>query len=307
MMSLEAMPRSKPTARADRDIAIVAEACRYIEARTGEDGEDGPVSLAELGRHCAMSPFHLQRLFKRVMGVTPRQYADARRLQRLRAGLQEGEGVAAATYGAGFGSSSRVYERAGPLLGMTPATYAKGGKGARIAYSIADSELGRLLVAATPRGVCFVAIGRDDAKLVKELIQEFPAADAMTEDDSALGGAVNAILAHLDGKTPHVDLPLDIRATAFQRQVWQTLARIPPGETRSYGDIARALGNPGAARAVGGACAANPVALVVPCHRALPQTGGTGGYRWGGDVKSAILGKEKMHKPRAAAAGSRAP
>jgi len=277
----------KPT-----EAQLAARVCRYIDARLAQDAADGPVTLAELGRHCAMSPWHLQRLFKRSMGLTPRQYEDARRLARFRAGLQQGEGVAAAAYGAGFGSSSRVYERAGPLIGMTPATYAKGGRGARIGYTIAPSPLGRLLVAATSRGVCFVAIGTEDARLAQELAQEFPAADSIVADDEAIGPAVAALLAHLDGTLPHVDLPLDIRATAFQRRVWQALAGIPSDETRSYAEIARAIGQPKAQRAVGHACALNPVSVVVPCHRVRREDGNLGGYRWGVDVKRRLIARE---------------
>jgi len=272
-------------------VAVVGRACRYIDARMEGDGETG-VTLAELGRHCAMSPWHLQRLFKRIMGVTPRQYADARRLDRFRAGLQQGNGVASATYDAGFGSSSRVYERAGPALGMTPATYAKGGQGTVIAYATAQCPLGRLLVAETPRGVCFVALGERDGTLVDKLRREYPAAAAIERDDKALGQAVRAILDMIDGAEPHVGLPLDIRFTAFQRRVWEELSRIPAGETRSYSEIAAALGNPAAQRAVGRACASNPVPVIIPCHRAIRQDGELGSYRWGAGRKRKLLARE---------------
>ena len=286
--------------RTDPTVEAVRRACRYIDARVeaaAGDGPDqgggaGPVTLAELGVHCGVSPWHLHRLFKRVMGVTPRQYGDARRLARFRVGLQQGDGVAAATYDAGFGSSSRVYERAAGALGMTPATYARGGRGARIAYALAASPLGRLLVAATERGVCFVGLGERDGKLAAELRREFPAAEEIRRDDAALGAAVAALLAYLAGAEPHIDLPLDIRATAFQRRVWEELRRIPPGETRSYTEVARALGQPAAQRAVGRACATNPVALVVPCHRVVRQDGGLGGYAWGLERKRALLERE---------------
>lgn len=290
----EAMRPMKPASKTQ--LAAIQRACRYIEARVADEIESeeaaGPITLAELGRQCGLSPWHLQRLFKQATGVSPRAYADAQRMKKLKAGLKRGEGVAEATYGAGFGSSSRVYERAGRGLGMTPASYAKGGRGAEIAYASALSPLGRLLVAATPKGVCFVSIGKVETDLVAALTAEFPAAEAIRRDRHSLAPALDAILAHLAGKSPHIELPLDIRATAFQRRVWQELTRIPAGETRSYSAIARRLGLPGGARAVGNACAANPVALVVPCHRALRESGELGGYRWGKAVKRKLLAEE---------------
>ncbi len=282
-------PDSKPNG--DSHVAMVGRACRYIDERLAGDG-DSVVTLAELGIHCAMSPWHLQRLFKRTLGVTPRQYADARRLDRFRAGLQQGNGVAAATYDAGFGSSSRVYERAGAALGMTPATYAKGGQGASIFYALTPCPLGRLLVAATLRGVCFVALGTRDGELVAQLHREYPAAAEIARDDELLGQSVAAILEMIDGAEPHAGLPLDIRFTAFQRRVWEELTRIPPGETRSYREIAAALGNPAAQRAVGRACATNPLPVIIPCHRAVRQDGGLGGYRWGTERKRKLLARE---------------
>lgn len=282
----EARP-GKPVA--GKPLDAVERACRFVEAKVAE-GER--FTLAELGAHCGISPWHLQRQFRRVMGVSPHDYADQRRLARFRDELQQGEGVAAATYGAGYGSSSRVYERADSLIGMTPATYAKGGKGAEIAYGTAASPLGRLLAAATARGICFVGFGDSDAALERELRASFPAADSIRRDDRELGAALDELLAHLAGKEPHVDLPLDIRATAFQRRVWQELQRIPLGETRSYGEIARSLGNPGASRAVGRACATNPVPLIVPCHRVEGRDGSLTGYRWGIKRKAQLLEQE---------------
>jgi AraC family transcriptional regulator of adaptative response/methylated-DNA-[protein]-cysteine methyltransferase len=281
----------RPRPCSDDQLAMVQRACRYIDERLAGDG-DTVVTLAELGSHCAMSPWHLQRLFKRTLGVSPRQYADARRLDRFRAGLQQGNGVAAATYDAGFGSSSRVYERAGPALGMTPATYARGGQGASIFYSLTSCPLGRLLVAATRRGVCFVALGARDAELIAQLRGEYPAAAEITRDDALLGQSVAALLEMIDGAEPHAGLPLDIRFTAFQRRVWEELTRIPPGETRSYSEIAAALGNPAAQRAVGRACAANPLPVIIPCHRVVQQDGGLGGYRWGTARKRKLLAAE---------------
>jgi len=278
---------SRKTGRGRLD--AVERACRFIEARV-EAGER--FTLAELGRHCGLSPWHLQRRFREAMGVTPMAYGDQHRLARFRGELQQGEGVAQATYGAGYGSSSRVYERADSLIGMTPATYAKGGKGAEIAYGIAPSPLGRLLAATTARGICFVGLGENERDLEAELHRDFWAADDIRRDDRKLGQSLSTLLAYLAGKEPHADLPVDIRATAFQRRVWQELRRIPLGETRSYGDIAKAMGNEGASRAVGRACATNPVALIVPCHRARGRDGSLTGYRWGIKRKDALLQRE---------------
>jgi len=269
---------------------LVRRACAVLDAAAAE--EAGIPTLAELAGELGVSPWHLQRVFRRRVGVSPRDYADARREARLRWNLRAGESIAAATYGAGYGSSSRVYEDAARRLGMTPASYARGGAGARIAYAIADSPLGRLLVAATEKGVCFVALRDHDGALVAALKAEFPNADALIRDDAAILPALQAVLDYLEGQSPHIDLPLDVRATAFQRRVWQGLLAIPPGETRSYGDLAQELGAPGAARAVGSACANNPVALVIPCHRVTRADGGLGGYRWGVAAKKALLARE---------------
>jgi AraC family transcriptional regulator of adaptative response/methylated-DNA-[protein]-cysteine methyltransferase len=288
------------TAKIDSKIDTVRRACRFIEARIddGEEGAAGNLSLAELGRHCGLSPWHLQRQFKKAMGVSPKQYADAHRLKRFKAGLQQGAGVAAATYDAGYGSSSRVYERAAGALGMTPATYAKGGRGARISYAMTDSPLGQLLVATTSRGICFVGLGQRRGELENVLHAEFPFADEIKRDDAALRTGVASLLDQLGGKAPHRDLPLDIRATAFQRRVWEELRRIPAGETRSYAEIAQSMGQPNAQRAVGRACATNPVAVVVPCHRAVRADGGLGGYRWGVARKEALLAAENVKSGR---------
>ena len=269
------------------NLAQIRAACAHIDTRDGQG-----ITLADLAAAVGLSPWHLQRLFKRAMGVSPRDYADARRSRRFRDELKNGESVAGATYGAGYGSSSRVYEQAQAQLGMTPASYAKGGKGARIIYAIVDSVLGRLLVAATAHGVCFLSLGDVDAPMIAALHDEFPKADSIAPDEAAISPAVDAVLRHLAGETPHVDLPLDVRATAFQRRVWQELIAIPPGETRSYSEIAESLGNPRGQRAVGRACATNPVSIVIPCHRALREDGGLGGYRWGMRRKQALLQRE---------------
>ncbi len=271
----------------DRHLDLVRRVCAHIDGLEGE-----PVTLAELAQALEVSPWHLQRIFKRAMGVSPRDYADARRAERFRAGLRRGDSIAGATYEAGYGSSSRVYEGARWQLGMTPASYAKGGKGAKIAYDIVASPLGRLLVAATAQGVCFVSLGDHEGPLIAALEAEFPAAEAVARDGAAIGPALAQLVAYLAGETPHLDLPLDLRATAFQRRVWQELIAIPYGETRSYSDIARRLGLPGGQRAVARACATNPVPLVIPCHRVTRADGATGGYRWGVQRKAALLATE---------------
>src|SRR5262249_33061313 len=227
------------------------------------NGEQGVVTLAELGSHCGLSPWHLQRLFTRAMGVSPRQYADARRLKRFKAGLQQGGGVAAATYDAGYGSSSRVYERAASALGLTPATYAKGGGVPRTRYAITGTPPGHLRVAAKERGICFFSLGPRREELEQRWHREFPPADSIERSEPELASAVQAIVDFIAGREPHINLPLDIRCTAFQRRVWEELRRIPLGETRSYGEIALAGRQPHAQRAVGHACATNRRPLTV--------------------------------------------
>jgi AraC family transcriptional regulator, regulatory protein of adaptative response / methylated-DNA-[protein]-cysteine methyltransferase len=272
-------------------VSAVRDAAAYIEQRA-EAEADGPVSLKELSDHTGISPWHLQRQFKRVLGVSPRQYDDALRLKRLRKGLKSGVGVAGATFEAGYGSSSRVYERAAAALGMTPANYAKGGQGQAIRYGIAPCSLGLVLVAATLRGVCRVQLGANEATMVQQLGSEFAEAE-IARDDEALEPYLEEILLRLEGEAPHADLPLDIRATAFQRRVWEELRRIPVGETRSYSEIAAAIGNPAAVRAVGNACANNPVAIAIPCHRVLRNDGNLGGYTRITKRKQALIAAEK--------------
>ena len=272
-------------------VSAVRDAASYIEQRA-EAEADGPVSLKELSDHTGISPWHLQRQFKRVLGVSPRQYDDALRMKRLRKGLKSGVGVAGATFEAGYGSSSRVYERAAAALGMTPASYAKGGKGQQINYGIAPCGLGLVLVAATPRGICRVQLGANEPAMVHQLQSEFAEAE-IDRDDEALEPYLEEILRRLEGEAPHETLPLDIRATAFQRRVWEELRRIPVGETRSYAQVAAAIGSPAAVRAVGNACANNPVAIAIPCHRVLRNDGNLGGYAWGIKRKQALIAAEK--------------
>ena len=279
--------RPREVAARDPRVEAVRRLCGYIEANL-----EGPLTLTAFSAQVGISPYHLQRTFKRILGITPRQYADARRMGLFKARLREGQSVTAALYEAGYGSSSRLYERARAELGMTPATYGKGGRGMRIGYTIVPCPLDRLLVAATARGVCAVSLGDSDAALAAALSAEYPEADIRLDRDG-LRPWVGAILDQLRDRQPHLDLPLDVQASAFRRQVWEELRRIPYGRTRSYGEVARALDRPKAARAVARACATNPVALVVPCHRAVRADGQLGGYRWGLKRKRALLEREK--------------
>lgn len=249
-------------------------------------------TLAELGREVGWSPFHLQRSFKRATGVSPRAYAAALKAERLRAGLKAGESVTGAMLDAGYGSSRSLYAASGTALAMTPGAYRRGGAGERIMHAAAESPLGRFTVAATERGVCALRFGDDDEALLQELASEFPRA-SWVHEPTALAPHIAAVQAHLEGRSPALELPLDVKATDFQRRVWALLRDIPYGETRSYTQIAEALGAPTAVRAVARACATNPVALVVPCHRVVRANGDLSGYRWGLDRKQALLDLEK--------------
>jgi AraC family transcriptional regulator of adaptative response/methylated-DNA-[protein]-cysteine methyltransferase len=281
--------RCRPTQvdAADPAVAVVRELCRAIESHL-----DDPADLNHLGRRVSLSPHQVLRAFRRVLGVSPRQYRDARRLSRLKTSLKERRRVSPAIYDAGYGSSSRVYERAASALGMTPATYGRGGRGAVIRYAVVPSPLGQLLVAATHRGVCRISLGDGTAPLERDLRAEFPAA-AITRDEGALADWTRRIVRHLEGREPSLDLPLDIRATAFQQRVWSELRKIPYGNTRSYQAVARAIGRPQAARAVARACASNPVSLAIPCHRVVRGDGTLGGYRWGMERKQRLLNTER--------------
>lgn len=265
---------------------IVQRICRTLDVNV-----EAPITLKDLSRDLGISPHHLQRIFKRAMGISPRAYADARRLNHFKSSLKKGQPVADALYGAGYGSSSRLYEKASSHLGMTPATYRRGGLGMSIGYTTVNSPLGRLLVAATHRGICAVYLGDSDAKLEAALEREYPSAE-IQQDKNGFRPWVQSLLKHLQGQKPQLRLPLDVQATAFQRRVWEELKKIPYGSTRSYSDIARALGRPTAQRAVARACATNPVSIVIPCHRVLREDGNLGGYRWGLDRKRALLQQE---------------
>jgi AraC family transcriptional regulator, regulatory protein of adaptative response / methylated-DNA-[protein]-cysteine methyltransferase len=270
----------------------VRDLCRYIEAHLDER-----LTLPRLAARLGMSPFALHRAFKRVLGVTPREYADAQRIERLKASLAGGKDVTTALYEAGYSSSSRLYERAARRLGMTPAVYRRGGPGMQIRYSISSCPLGRMLVAATDRGVCAVCLGPSDQALRQALAREYPRAE-IRNGRAGLLGYVRALLRHLHGSAMELHLPLDVRATAFQQRVWSALCRIPYGATRTYGQVARSIGRPRAVRAVARACATNPTCIVVPCHRVVRSDGGLGGYRWGIERKQALLEGEKRAAAR---------
>ncbi|HTW30633.1 MAG TPA: bifunctional DNA-binding transcriptional regulator/O6-methylguanine-DNA methyltransferase Ada [Candidatus Sulfotelmatobacter sp.] len=261
--------------------------CRFIEHHLDE-----PLTLTRLSKEFRLSAFHLQRRFKAVVGITPREYADSRRLLMLKRNLQSGESVTRAMYDAGYGSSSRLYERTASQLGMTPDRYRRGAIAATIRYTCADSPLGRMLIAATDRGVCSIQFARTDGELIEGLKREFPFA-LRKADDGGLRPSADALLEQMQGKHSHSSLPLDIRATAFQRRVWTHLQSIPFGTTKSYSQVAKAIGQPKATRAVARACATNPVAVAIPCHRVVREDGILGGYRWGIERKKALLAMER--------------
>jgi AraC family transcriptional regulator of adaptative response/methylated-DNA-[protein]-cysteine methyltransferase len=261
------------------------------------DSAESPPRLPELARAVGLSASHLQRAFRKRFGVSPAEYAQSRKLKQLRSALRSAPRVADAIYDAGYGSGSRVYEKTGQLLGMTPADYRRGGTGVAIRYTTLRTSLGILLVAASERGICAVTLGDGEKKLVAGLAEEFPAASVERVDagrDEWLAAMVHRVSAEIAGGAPQptVDVPVDIRASAFQWRVWQALQRIPRGQTRSYTQIAEAIGAPRAVRAVASACARNRLAVVVPCHRVVRADGSLGGYRWGVARKHALLERE---------------
>jgi AraC family transcriptional regulator of adaptative response/methylated-DNA-[protein]-cysteine methyltransferase len=253
--------------------------------------EDEIPTIDDLANRLEVSSGHLQKTFKAVLGLSPKEVTDMMRIESFKNNVKRAD-VTTSLYDSGFGSSRSLYEKAGEKLGMTPAIYKKGGKGMKIRYTIADSPLGKLMVAATERGICAVSFGDDDESLRSELSDEFFAAE-IEESDKDLKDAVRAIVKSLDGEKTILTLPLDLHATAFQMRVWSELRKIPYGETRSYAQVAKALGNPNAVRAVARACATNPVALVNPCHRVIGSDGKLSGYKWGIERKKALLDKEK--------------
>lgn len=260
---------------------------RYLEEHAGEHPK-----LEDLAARAGLSPSHLQRKFKAAFGLSPYEYAEACRTRTLKNELRQRSSVTDAIYEAGYGSSSRVYERSDENLGMTPSAYREGGKGAQIDYLTAETSLGRVLLAATDRGVCAIRFGDDDQQLEADLRAEFPAAD-VRRNRAALKRWMDALLHHLRGPDTPLELPLDIRATAFQKKVWDHLRQIPAGRTQSYGEVAAAIGEPRAVRAVARACATNPVAVAIPCHRVVRIDGAYGGYRWGEKRKRQLLEAER--------------
>jgi AraC family transcriptional regulator, regulatory protein of adaptative response / methylated-DNA-[protein]-cysteine methyltransferase len=298
--------RCKPSNISPRDpkLEAVARICRLIDSRIAANSaggaEDERLTLSALGAAAGMSPDQLDRAFRGAMGITPRQYADAQRMRRVKSRLKKGDDVTTALYDAGFGSSSRLYERAPSQFGMTPGEYGRGGQGMTIRYAIANSPLGRLLVGATDRGISALYLSDSDAVLRSALHEEYPRAELLPDGEGQcasgkLGKWVAKVLEHLRGREPHLDLPTDVRATAFQRRVWEELRKIPYGATRTYSEVARAIGKPSAIRAVARACATNPTAVVVPCHRVISKAGKLAGYRWGIERKQKLLERESAN------------
>lgn len=269
----------------------VVEAIARVRAHIDEH-PDSRLTLDALAQVAGLSPAHLQRTFKARLGLSPRDYLRARRAERFKSEVRGGRSVTDALYEAGYGSGSRLYEAADARLGMTPGAYKRGGQGAQLRFTTAASSLGRVLVASTERGICAVQLGDSDAGLEAALRKEYPQA-ALRRDDAGLRPSLAAILAHLGGEVKKLDLPLDVAASAFQWRVWHALQEIPYGETRSYAQVAAAVGQPRAVRAVARACATNRVALLVPCHRVVRSNGSSGGYRWGDERKHRLLANEK--------------
>lgn len=280
---LRCKPQSE-TANPQTEIAL--RACELLET-------EEQISLEDLSARLNLSAAHLQKVFKEIIGVSPKKYAEIKRLEKFKSGIKSGGGVTGAMYEAGFGSSSRLYENVSEKLGMTPKTYAKKGKNMLINYTITDCDLGKLLVARTAKGVCAVTFSDDELALRENLFDEYENAE-IAEDKANLKEIVEAILANLEGANKTLDLPLDLQATAFQMRVWDILRKIPYGETVSYSDVAEKLGNKNAVRAVATACASNRAALVIPCHRVVGKSGALSGYRWGVERKKALLEKEKQ-------------
>jgi len=281
--------RCKPdqAALSEQHAALVTAACRWIEA------EDTAPTLSALARDAGMSPFHFHRVFKSVTGLTPKQYADAHRHRRVRSELQRAGSVTDAVYDAGYNSSARFYEKSSAILGMQPKTYRAGGAQARIRFAIGACSLGAILVAQSERGICAILLGDDPEQLVRDLQDKFAQAE-LVGGDAQFERVVAQVVGFVEAPQQGLELPLDIRGTAFQQRVWQALRKIPAGSTASYSEIARRVGAPHAVRAVAGACAANSLAVAVPCHRVIRRDGALSGYRWGVARKQELLARESQ-------------
>jgi AraC family transcriptional regulator, regulatory protein of adaptative response / methylated-DNA-[protein]-cysteine methyltransferase len=278
--------RCRPLGR-DASAERLTRICRFIERNL-----DQSPALAALAEEAGLSPFHLQRSFKAALGITPREYADACRLRTFKKELRQGRPVTQAQMEAGYGSSSRLYERTDAQLGMTPSAYRAGAPGADVRYAVGDSPLGPVLVAATGKGVCAIQFGRSADELRIWLEAEYPRAD-IAEDGGGMGDWLERVMRFIVGEYRELPLPLDIQATAFQRRVWDYLRKIPYGSTQSYAEVAEGIGRPTAARAVAGACGSNRIALAIPCHRVVRAGGELGGYRWGVERKRKLLKMEE--------------
>jgi AraC family transcriptional regulator of adaptative response/methylated-DNA-[protein]-cysteine methyltransferase len=284
-----AMTRPAPPST-NKHAALVAQACRRIEAA------EQPPSLDDLARQAGLSPFHFHRVFKAATGLTPKAYADAHRANAVRASLAAGKAsVTAAIFDAGFNANSRFYEHADAMLGMKPTQYRAGGVDVRIEFAIGETSLGAILVARSQRGVCAISLGDDADALLRELQDRFPRAELIGGDE-----AFETLVAQVVGliEQPGIghELPLDVRGTAFQQRVWQALRQIPAGETASYAQVAQRIGSPKSVRAVAGACAANTLAVAIPCHRVVRSDGALSGYRWGVERKRELLSREHENR-----------
>ena len=277
--------RDDRTASAARRAAVTAEACRLIESA------EQPPSLESLAARAGLSPFHFHRLFKAETGLTPRAYAEAARARRLRAELPTAATVTDALYEAGFGSSGRFYRAAGERLGMRPRDFRDGGRGTAIHFALGQCTLGAILVAESAHGICAILLGDEPESLLRDFQCQFPRAE-LIGGDAAFERRVAEVVGFVEAPTLGLHLPLDVRGTAFQERVWQALRAIPPGETISYTELAARVGAPAAVRAVAGACAANRLAVAIPCHRVLRRDGGLSGYRWGVERKQELLRRE---------------
>lgn len=295
--NLRPCKRCRPTGASSNVLKqVVHEMARQIEAEP-----ERTISLEQLAKRAGYSPFHLQRSFKAIMGSSPKEYQTAARVRMLKKELRNEAPVADAIYQAGFGSGSRVYEKADGQLGMTPSEYRSGGKGLTISYASGQTPLGLMMIGATDRGICFLQFGENDEDLLAGLKQQFSAAVIQAMPETYQGqfeSWMAALNRHLRGLEPRLDLPLDVRGTAFQLIVWRYLQKLPYGEVRSYSEVATAIGKPSAARAVAQACATNSVALLIPCHRVVRGTGELGGYRWGMQRKRVLLDTERAASKR---------